>query len=268
MASALLDQLGIVGLVRSSTGTSRLSINDILRKTRGIWKVRPMPAMGDRRAARGRSCRAPAIRTSPVVGAVDAADAVHQRGLAGAVHADDAQHLAGCGPAGRPRRARPGRRSACAGPGLSMATVIACEPVTPRMPDGRRRIVPTRIRKPTICAMACGRNTVASCSARPIEDAGDQRADRIAEPAQHHDDEADDGVFGAGEGVEGREHQRDQHAGDAGQAGRQGEGEGRQLHDVDARRSGCASRFMMAARSALPGRVPKGTGRGRARSRR
>ena len=32
------------GSSRSSTGTSRLSISDILRNTRGIWKVRPTPA--------------------------------------------------------------------------------------------------------------------------------------------------------------------------------------------------------------------------------
>ena len=61
---------------------------------------------------------------------------------------------------------------------------------------------------------------------QPEEHAGQQRAHGIAEPAQHHDDEGDDGVFGAGERVKGREHQGDQHAGDAGQRRCQREGEG------------------------------------------
>ena len=133
-----------------------------------------------------------------VVGPVEAADAVHQRGLAGAVDADDAQRLAGAGPEVDARRqpTRPPKR--LVRPRVSMATVIVPN-LAPRMPDGRRKIVPTRITKPTICAMRLRQEHRRHLLGQAEQHAGQQRAHGIAEPAQHHDDEGDDGVFGAGE---------------------------------------------------------------------
>ena len=128
---------------------------------------------------------------------VEAADAIHQRRLAGAVDADDAQRLAGGG-----LQVDAVERHQAA---EVLAEVAGLDgdghrlPAEPRMPDGRTKIVPTRIAKPTICAMRLRQEHRRHLLGQAVDHAGDQGADRIAEAAQHHDDEADDRVLGPGE---------------------------------------------------------------------
>ena len=102
------------------------------------------------------------------------------------------------------------------------------------MPEGRKKIVPTRIRKPTICAIACGRNTVAICSARPKSTPASSAPTGLPSPPSTTTMKAMI-VYSAPE--------KALNAGNTraistpvtpASAGRQREGEGRQAHDVDA----------------------------------
>src|SRR5262249_23118361 len=96
---------------------------------------------------------------------VDAADAVHQRGLAGAVRADHAEHF--------PRRhleveaVERGEAAEARHQALDQDRGPHAAAFPPGVRNARQAITAISTTKPAICAVACGRNTVEKASMKP-----------------------------------------------------------------------------------------------------